>query len=431
MPFDPKTVFSVGQVNEYVKYLLEDSPVLDSIYVSGEISNLTAYHTSGHMYFSVKDETGVLKAVMFKSAAQKLKFRPENGMRVILHGRITVYMPQGQYQLSVDTMEPDGAGALSVAYEQLKKKLAAEGLFDEARKKPIPAYPNTVGVITSPTGAAIRDIINIMTRRSPQTKIILFPTLVQGEHAPKQLCSGIRYFNMYKTVDVIIIGRGGGSLEELWAFNDETLARTIAASEIPVISAVGHEIDFTICDFAADLRAPTPSAAAELAVPDREELSIRLQGLQTRMQNTLSQRLQKERQTVRMLSEKRVLRSRDSFIAHRRMDVDAWTIKLQLSAERRLNDAHTKLNPLADTLGHAAKRTIDSARASLYAQSVRLEALSPLSILTRGYAAVFDSTGAPVKDIGHVSVGEQVHLRMSGGTLEAEIQKIHPKKENT
>lgn len=424
MPIDAKTVFTVGQVNEYVKYLIEDSPVLDSIYVCGEISNLTAYHTSGHLYFSVKDESGVLKAVMFRSSAQRLKFRPENGMRVILHGRITVYAPSGQYQLNAEAMEPDGAGSLSVAFEQLKQKLASEGLFDESRKKKIPAYPAAVGVITSPTGAAVRDIINILTRRSPQTKMILFPTLVQGENAPRQLCSGIRFFNLYKTVDVIIIGRGGGSLEELWAFNDETLARTIAQSELPVISAVGHETDFTICDFVSDLRAPTPSAAAELAVPDSAELSVKIAGYEKRMHSAVTAYLKHERQNVRILSEKRVLSSPDSFLANRRMDTDALTARLALAAERRTREARKILDPLAASLDRNTERMLSAARGTLCAQSARLEALSPLSVLTRGYAAVFDRTGHSVKSIREVSSGDTLTLRLSDGTLDAAVAEI-------
>lgn len=430
MPFDPKTVFTVGQVNEYIKYLLEDSPVLDSIYVTGEISNLTAYHTSGHIYFSVKDETGVLRAVMFRSAAQRLKFRPENGMRVLLHGRITVYAPSGQYQLNADAMEPDGVGALSVAFEQLKRRLAAEGLFDDSRKKPIPVYPAAVGVITSPTGAAVRDIINILSRRSPQTKMILFPTLVQGADAPKQLCSGIRYFNLYRTVDVIIIGRGGGSLEELWAFNDETLARTIAASEIPVISAVGHETDFTICDFVSDLRAPTPSAAAELATADREELAERIRSLASRMQVSIRTRIRQERQNVRLLSEKRVLQSPDSFLANRRMDVDALTARLALSAQQRISGARTLAAPTESALHHAMEHILTSKKSSFLEQSTKLEALNPLSVLTRGYAAVFDRTGASVKSVGAVSVGDTVLMRLSDGTVSAEIHEIYHEKES-
>ncbi len=428
MPFDPKTVFTVGQVNEYIKYLIEDSPVLDSVYVAGEISNLTAYHASGHMYFSVKDETGVLRAVMFRSSAQKLKFRPENGMRVILHGRITVYAPSGQYQLNADAMEPDGVGSLALAFEQLKQKLAAEGLFDESRKKPLPLYPATVGVITSPTGAAVRDIINILTRRYPLAKMVLFPTLVQGENAPRQLCSGIRFFNQFQSADVIIIGRGGGSLEELWAFNDETLARAVAASEIPVISAVGHETDFTICDFVADLRAPTPSAAAELCVPDSEALSRTVSELSRRMRGSLSARIGTERQRLRVLSEKRVLSSPDSFLYHRRMSLDLLCARMEHAGENALRAVHTRLDPLEAALDRAMERALSDARGTLTARTAKLEALSPLAVLTRGYAAVFDRTGVSVRTVTELHAGDTVTLRLDDGSADAEITNINPKE---
>ena len=431
MPFDPKTAFTVGQVNEYIKYLIEDSSVLDSLYVVGEISNLTAYHTSGHMYFSLKDETGVLRAVMFKSSAMKLKFRPENGMRVLVHGRVTVYAPSGQYQISCDSMEPDGFGALAAAYEQLKNRLAAEGLFDEANKQPLPPYPRAVGIITSPTGAAVRDIINIISRRAPTTKMILFPTLVQGENAPRQLTSGIRYFNKYKTVDVIIIGRGGGSLEELWAFNDEGLARAIAASEIPVISAVGHETDFTICDFSADLRAPTPSAAAELAVPDAAALSERILMLSAALDTHMRTRLTTERRRLATLAEKRVLQAPERFLQNRRMDVDALTAKLVLHTEQRLARARAALDPLDRTLQQSMQTALLSARGQLHARTAKLEALSPLAVLTRGYAAVFDEDGSSVRSAADIRCGDILHLQMSDGTVTARAQTITTDKENS
>ena len=266
--------FTVSQINQFIKYTLDASPVLSDIYIHGEISNFTN-HRSGHLYFSVKDEESVLRVVMFKSSAVRLKFLPENGMKVLIHGRISSYVRDGQYQLYADSMEPDGAGALAVAFEQLKKKLEAEGLFAAEKKKLLPPFPKAIGIVTSPTGAAIRDILQILGRRYPLSKVILFPVQVQGDAAPRQLISGIQYFNRHLSVDVIIIGRGGGSMEELWAFNNEELARAVAASEIPVVSAVGHEIDFTISDFAADLRAPTPSAAAELTVPYFTSMSVR------------------------------------------------------------------------------------------------------------------------------------------------------------
>ena len=430
MQNDPKTaVFSVGQINEYIKYLIEDSPVLDSVYIVGEISNLTAYHTSGHMYFSLKDETGVIRAVMFKSSAARLKFRPENGMRVIVHGRVTVYAPSGQYQISCDSMEPDGFGALAAAFEQLKNKLSAEGLFDESRKKPIPAFPSAVGVITSPTGAAVRDIINILTRRAPNTKMVLFPTLVQGDGAPKQLCSGIRYFNKYRTVDVIIIGRGGGSLEELWAFNDEVLSRTIADSDIPVISAVGHETDFTICDFVADLRAPTPSAAAELAVPDTQELNQKLRLYRDALDTHIRTKLKTARITLDALSQKRVLKSPDSFLQNRRMDIDNLTARLTLSAERTVRAAHERLDPAAAALHHAMRTNTANADAALKASAAKLGALNPLSVLTRGYSAVFDDAGMTVRSVRQLHPGDTLRLRLTDGDVTAEVKEIQPNED--
>lgn len=432
MPNEQKTaVFSVAQINEYIKYLIEDSPVLDSVYVVGEISNLTAYHTSGHMYFSLKDETGVLRAVMFKSSAARLKFRPENGMRVIVHGRMTVYAPSGQYQISCDTMEPDGFGALAAAFEQLKAKLSEEGLFDESRKKPIPSFPHAVGVITSPTGAAVRDIINILTRRSPQTKMVLFPTLVQGDGAPKQLCSGIRYFNKYKSVDVIIIGRGGGSLEELWAFNNEELARTIAASEIPVISAVGHETDFTICDFVSDLRAPTPSAAAELAVPDREQLLATLALTRDALNSHIRSKLHGSRLALDALAKKRVLLSPDSFLQNRRMEIDAKTTRLALSVQQSIASAHSHLDPLTAALHNAVQKRTADEKARFFALTAKLDALNPLSVLTRGYSAVFNAQGAALRSVSDLHIGDTVHLRLSDGTADADIRQIHKDKEQT
>jgi len=273
---EQKNALTVTQLNEYIKMMFDSQPTLNRLLVRGEISNFVN-HRSGHFYFTLKDENSLIRAVMFKSAAMKLNFQPENGMRVIARGKVSVFPRDGQYQLYADDMELDGIGGLYVAFEQLKNKLAAEGLFDESRKRPLPRFPSKIGIITSPTGAAIRDMINVTGRRYPMAEITIYPALVQGSDAPRSLAAGIRYFNNAdKRPDVIIIGRGGGSIEDLWAFNNEQLARFIANSEIPVISAVGHETDFTICDFVADRRAPTPSAAAELAVPDSYELHTRI-----------------------------------------------------------------------------------------------------------------------------------------------------------
>lgn len=425
-----RPVLSVGQVNDYVKYLLEADPVLDSVWVRGEISNLTARHTTGHLYFSLKDETGVLRTVMFRSYASRLKFEPENGMRVIAHGRISVYARDGQYQLYPDSMEPDGIGSLAAAYEQLKNRLAAEGLFEPARKKALPAYPRTVGVITSPTGAAIRDIVNILTRRYPAAEMILFPAQVQGDSAPRQLSAGIRYFNRSLPVDVIIIGRGGGSLEELWAFNDETLARTVAASEIPVISAVGHETDYTICDFAADMRAPTPSAAAELAVPDSAELRRRIGALSSAMYSGMTNRIRAERQYLSSLASKRVLSAPDAVLRDRRLLLDALLGRLDGASSRRLAEGQRKLTEVSSMLDRAVERCLAAERRTLSEQAAKLDALSPLSVLSRGYGAVFDENGVSIHSAEQLHIGDVLRLRLCDGEADTKVCAVRNTGQN-
>ena len=303
-----RRIITVSELNEYIKMVLEHDELLMRIFVKGEISNFTNHYKTGHFYFSLKDEGGTVRAVMFRGSAARLKFMPENGMRVIVGGRVGVFPRDGQYQIYAETMEPDGIGALYIAYEQLKKKLEAEGLFDASKKKPLPKIPTRIGVITSPTGAAIRDIIHILGRRFPLARVILYPALVQGEGAAPDLVRGLDYFNQMGNVDVIIIGRGGGSLEDLWAFNDETLARHVAASRIPVISAVGHETDFTLCDFAASRRAPTPSAAAEIAVPETEELARKLANVTSRIELLLEGRLKLYRERLARAAGARVLK---------------------------------------------------------------------------------------------------------------------------
>lgn len=314
-----KRIITVSELNEYIKMVLENDELLMRVFVKGEISNFTNHYKTGHFYFSLKDEGGAVRAVMFRGSASKLKFVPENGMRVVVGGRVGVFPRDGQYQVYAETMEPDGVGALYVAYEQLKAKLEKEGLFDAAKKKPLPKIPTRIGIITSPTGAAIRDIINILGRRSPASKAVLYPALVQGEGAAPDLVRGIGYFNDAGNVDVIIIGRGGGSLEDLWAFNDETLARRVAASKIPVISAVGHETDFTLCDFAADRRAPTPSAAAELAVPETGELSRKLSNVTARLGLLMEGKTGLYRERLTRLASARVLMSPMNMIDDKRM----------------------------------------------------------------------------------------------------------------
>ena len=373
---EERQVFTVTALNEYIKMKLETDEALMRVFIRGEISNFTN-HKSGHSYFTVKDETSRIAAVMFRSSASKLAFIPENGMKVIVGGRVSAYVRDGQYQIYVDTLEPDGVGALYTAYEQRKAKLGAEGLFDEAKKKPLPRYPMRIGVITSPTGAAIRDIINILGRRFPIAEVVLYPSLVQGESAAPQLIEGLRYFNEKKNVNVIIIGRGGGSLEDLWAFNSEALVREVAASELPVISAVGHEIDFTLCDFAADRRAPTPSAAAELAVPERYELKRKLGNVTARLELLEGKKLELLRSTLERMKKSRALTDPRNFIDDKRMALGI--------AEDKLYNRITFL--------------LERKKSALAGKTAKLDAMNPLSVLSRGYGAAFasDGTGAAAR----------------------------------
>ena len=393
------SALSVSELNTFIKMLLESAPTLNDVYVKGEISNFKNHISSGHFYFSLKDKDSQIKAVMFRSSASKMKFVPENGMMVVAHGRVASYVRDGQYQLYADSMEPDGVGALYVAFEQLKQRLAAQGVFAPEKKNPLPKIPQTIGVITSPTGAAVRDIINIATRRFPFAKIVVYPALVQGENAASSLISGIRYFNDTGSADVIIIGRGGGSIEDLWALNDENLAKTVCASEIPVISAVGHETDFTICDFAADLRAPTPSAAAELAVPDTAELKHKINNIISRESAVLLQMLSAKRETLARYEKSRYLSSPGHMIDDRRMT-------LVLSSERLMT---------------SAAHVNDIKKHALSALSGKLEALSPLAVLSRGYGVVSSEEGKVIKEIADVSVGDKITVKVRDGEIYAGV----------
>lgn len=398
---DERQVFTVTALNEYIKLKLETDEALMRVFIRGEISNFTN-HKSGHFYFTVKDETSRIAAVMFHSSASKLAFIPENGMKVIVGGRVSAYVRDGQYQIYVDTLEPDGVGALYIAYEQLKAKLGAEGLFDEAKKKPLPRYPMRIGVITSPTGAAIRDIINILGRRFPIAEVVLYPSLVQGESAAPQLIEGLRYFNEKKNVNVIIIGRGGGSLEDLWAFNSEALVREVAASELPVISAVGHEIDFTLCDFAADRRAPTPSAAAELAVPERYELKRKLGNVTARLELLESKKLELLRSTLERMRKSRALTDPRNFIDDRRMALGV--------AEDKLYNRITFL--------------LERKKSALAGKTAKLDAMNPLSVLSRGYGAAFAPDGTVIRSAAQVEKGSDISLMLSDGTVRATVCDI-------
>ena len=403
---DEARILSVEELNNYVKLKVDRDPVLSNVWVKGEISNLTC-HSSGHYYFSLKNENARVSAVMFKAAVMILKFRPENGMKVILHGRVSVFVRDGNYQLYATELEPDGIGALTIAYEQLKKRLEAEGLFRQESKRPLPKIPTRVGIVTSPTGAAVRDIINVCGRRFPFAKLILFPSLVQGEGAEKSLIEGIEYFDTEKAADVIIIGRGGGSIEDLWAFNSEALARRIYRCSIPVISAVGHETDFTICDFVSDRRAPTPSAAAELAVPDSNELKRKFLNVNVRMSTVLDNRIKSERERLRLISSRRALTSPDAYLDDRRME----------------------LVKLSDRLDDSMIRKLESIKLRLSGAASLLEAVSPLKIISKGYSAVYDSEGRLMKSVKGASVGDGVSFRLSDGTVEATVTSVDPIKE--
>ncbi len=392
------TVLTVSQVNFFIKSLIEGDGRLQSVLISGEISNFTDHYRSGHLYFSLKDDKSVLKAVMFASAARRLKFHPCDGMKVLIRGRISVYEPSGQYQLYAEDMQPEGVGALSLAFEQLKERLAEEGLFLQEHKRPIPAYPERIGVITSPTGAAVRDILQITARRWPLAKIVLAPVLVQGEQAPGQIVEALREMDRQKACDVIILGRGGGSLEDLWAFNDEAVARAVFACSIPVVSAVGHETDFTICDFVADLRAPTPSAAAELCTPDWREQLSQVTTYQRYFREEGPKLIEYLRQSLDLLVQDSPLASPQEFLLKRREKVNDLAVGLENGLQRRLEREQKRLAVLSGTL----------------------DALSPLKVLSRGYAVVMGEQGV-VRKASEVDPGQRVTIRLAEGSLSAQI----------
>lgn len=392
-------VISVAQLNHYVKTLLEGDPHLASVHVSGEISNFTHHYQSGHMYMTLKDDGAAVRAVMFKWSASKLQFRPEDGMKVIVKARVSLYENTGGYQIYIDEMQPDGIGALQVAFEQLKKKLAGEGLFAESRKKPLPKYPSRVGVITSPTGAAVRDILNVLGRRYPLADVVFCPVLVQGEGAAPSIVEAIRRFNAAGAADVLIVGRGGGSIEDLWAFNEEIVARAVADSAIPVISAVGHETDFTICDFVADLRAPTPSAAAELAVPDAGRLLSFMDNVRARLSTATRNHISGASSRLNLLREKRYL-----------------------SAPRYYTDEQAmKLDYLTRRFAAAARQQLGGADRRLAAAASKLDALSPLKVLGRGYAIGYAADGGVLDSVNRVRVGDALRLKLTDGTLHCEV----------
>ncbi len=394
-------VLSVSQLNRYVKSIIEQDINLQTVFVQGEISNFTNHYKTGHFYMTIKDEYSSIKAVMFKSANMRLKFMPENAMSVIIRGRVAVFERDGQYQLYIDDMQPDGTGALSLAFEQLKQKLAKEGLFDVGKKKPIPVYPKKVGVVTSPTGAAIRDIINVISRRFPLAEIVLCPVAVQGEYAAPQIKNAIELFNECKAADVLIVGRGGGSVEELWAFNEEIVARAVAASEIPVISAVGHETDFTICDFVSDLRAPTPSAAAELAVPDSFQQREMISSFSRRIDSALYDKIGRESAVVEL---------RKSALQ-------------RLSPQNYIDNLRIRCDKASMTMDAVVKGAFAVKSKEFAAVCSKLDALSPLKILARGYG-VASKNGRIISDIGDVATGDVINIRLGNGEADCEVKEI-------
>ncbi len=392
---EKKDALTVTQLNTLVHDLFEATDIFSALAVRGEISNLVK-HRSGHYYFSLKDEGSLVRALMFRGDTLKLPFELENGMNVIVYGALGTYIKDGNYRLIAHRIEPDGIGALSLAFEQLKRRLGAEGLFDAERKKRLPKIPSAIGIVTSPTGAAVRDLIHVLGRRFPFAKVILYPALVQGDGAPESLIRGIETFCQMKNVDVIIVGRGGGSAEDLWAFNSEKLARAIAAADVPVISAVGHETDFTICDFVADLRAPTPSAAAELAVPETEVLKQRFSNVIDKMYALCKKKTEALRKTVLQMSERRIFLDQNAFLMHPQKELAFYT-------ETLMQAMRTKL---------AIQRTVfEKSIASLHV-------LNPLHVLTRGYAVV-SQNGNPVRSVKEISENEEFDIRMKDGTLRA------------
>ena len=391
-------ICTISELNEYLKSLLDRDPSLSGVYVKGEISNYK-FHSSGHHYMTLKDENSVIRAVMFKFDAVKLKFRPESGMKIIAKGRVSIFPRDGQYQLYISDMIPDGVGALYVAFEQLKKRLSEEGLFSETHKKSLPKFPKKIAVVTSPTGAAVRDILRVLKSRFPMSAAVVCPVLVQGPEAPEDIASMIAYINEHKLADLIITGRGGGSIEDLWGFNDERVARAIYASEIPVISAVGHEPDVTISDFVADVRAATPSNAAELAVPDASAVFREIKDAENRIFSSLSSRIGVYKETLRSISQKKVMQRPENFFQERRVTLDFLSEKLSNSTNLSLMKSKEKFARLVASL----------------------DAMSPLKVLSRGYSIATASDGKVIKRMSDVSSGDKLSLRVEDGTISCSV----------
>ena len=394
-------IFSVSNINKYIKMVFDKDPFLSYVAIKGEITNFKA-HSSGHLYFTLKDESSTIKCVMFKSAAQNLKVKLQDGAAVIVMGSVSVYDVGGTYQVYVKSITLDGIGELFAKYEELKKKLEVEGLFSPMHKKKIPFMPNRVGVITSPTGAVIRDIINVSTRRFSKPNLLLFPAAVQGDMVASTVISGLRYFNKTNSVDVIIIARGGGSFEDLFGFNDESLAREIFASKIPVVSAVGHETDFTICDFVSDLRAPTPSAAAELVYPSEMEITSKLDTLNLRLKSSIVNMLDRRKQYLESVTKGRLEKTPQDMIARYRIMTDNY--------ERHLSGAIDKV--------------VIGCKTKYEKQGALLDSLSPLKTMLRGYSVATDSKGKLISKLSDVNIGDEISIRVTDGKVNAKVESI-------
>ncbi len=434
---------TVTALNAYIKDVFDGNPALKSVVVSGEISNFGVHRASGHAYFTLKDDASAIKAVMFRADGARLKFRPENGMKVLAFGRVGVYERDGVYQLYVTEMIPDGVGALQLAFEQLKERLAKEGLFDEAHKKPLPAFPKRIGVITSPTGAVRRDIENVTRRRYPYVELVLWGATVQGPTAPGEIVSAIRWFNRKKNVDLLIVARGGGSMEDLWCFNDETLARAIYESELPVISAVGHETDFTICDFVADRRAPTPSAAAEIAVPDAADLRQALIRQSNALLSSYRRFVSDRRASFAVLSAKRDFTDISGYFSEERERIGRLSLTLGRLAERRVGEENARfaavsarlpravekdmlarssaLGPMARRLDAAALNSLRTERTRLENGVAALRQLNPLNVLLRGFAVV-EAEGRIRSSVKDLSPGARVTAVFADGRAECLVE---------
>ena len=393
------TVLKVSQINTYIKSLIDDDINLKNIYITGEISNFTNHYRTGHLYFTLKDEKSAIKAVMFRTSASRLRFEPENGMKVLIRGSVSVFERDGTYQIYCDDMIPEGVGELTIAFEQLKEKLSKEGLFDEEHKKELPQYPARIGVITSPTGAALQDILTVLSRRYPSGEIVFEGVQVQGDSAAPQIAAAIRKFNSLKGADVLIVGRGGGSIEDLWAFNEEIVARAIFESEIPVVSAVGHETDFTIADFVSDMRAPTPSAAAEIVAPDYREILYAADKTLDGMIDVIEKKIYRYR--MNLMATQKIISDRSP---HRMIEFYSGCLEACYTKIR--NDLKSKVDFYENALMH---------------YTGKLEATSPLKVLARGYSVVFDENMMTVRSVENLMEDDKIKIRLSDGTIDCTV----------